>query len=853
MSFPEQEDQHLQERTEKLVKSMSDFDQWVVRYQSQRQGTRHELPRGLPSQILELRRRADHLRVAASVPVAAAIYGASQSGKSLLVGRLLGNPNRNRRTLGLSENDGTPESLDFAADLNPQLGIEATAVVTRFSLASRCGTSPEMKEAPVRARLLSTADILKALGRGFLTECRSEVIWNEEQVSKLIETELAPTGRGSIADLEWRTDIIEAYKYLKEDLLNYRLTCDLVALDQMLLHHPLSGEGYIQLACRLFWEDWPSISALFRELLETRKTRLGGVDCIYVPWRAVHFILDTEQAEEYQSPSFGGTLNWANVRLVKTKGALALTYDGQGTRIALKSLQGVVAELQIPLLAARLENIAQKLFGKGDCLDIPGARALGSGRGAWTRQDGEKSPDEIALRIHKRGKVGFLFDKYSEELQAGVIVYLQKKGNLEAAAALRPQLEWWGKHRFPEQWPNTLPSVEQQSPSLFVCLTELDRLMQVRPDSEVFEAFVGKEIGVNFSNWFNNYGGEAVPFQNCYLIRYPGTMDNEKPEQSGIDLDGWRRTFLGSKAVQKHVHLPQEKWEAAFRSEDGGVVGLIEAVVQRLENGSRREMLAEKVRNLSGALDAVLTGLYVDPSLEKAAAERRAVADAVTNWLKDDRDGRRTRAMLDALHCDASIIGAAVETVRGTDQEHVLPLDFVQVIRLALRDWLSSREWESLTQVGKRPGGTGVDEQTLNKFGFFLVEYLLAKNENSDADCTARMAEALDKVNDSLIENVRRIGFRRYSELIFDDYLVTPGPRIEMRDRPIDHSHRPHTNLADRWERILADLLASAVTRGVVGSLVPAGNDEVRAIMDGVSELMRTVRGASPPDSRTAN
>src|SRR5262245_61565363 len=101
MSFPQPEDLQLQDRAEKILRAIAEVDAWVTQYGHGRD-LRHALPRGLPAQILELRRRAENLKAATAVPVAVAIYGATGSGKSLLMGRILANRG-GERTLGLAE------------------------------------------------------------------------------------------------------------------------------------------------------------------------------------------------------------------------------------------------------------------------------------------------------------------------------------------------------------------------------------------------------------------------------------------------------------------------------------------------------------------------------------------------------------------------------------------------------------------------------------------------------------------------------------------------------------------------------------------------------------------------------
>jgi len=88
-------------------------------------------------EVLQLRRKAGSLYRSARVPVAAAVYGPSQVGKSLFVGQVLKPSSEAYSPLGRDEQSGEPayfRYLSFDNDLNPQSGSnEATALVTRFT------------------------------------------------------------------------------------------------------------------------------------------------------------------------------------------------------------------------------------------------------------------------------------------------------------------------------------------------------------------------------------------------------------------------------------------------------------------------------------------------------------------------------------------------------------------------------------------------------------------------------------------------------------------------------------------------------------------------------------------------
>ena len=90
MGFPDDRDRKLirkAERTEELAISLAS---WVAEYNGRRQSQNLlPIPESEEFELTQLRRRAAGLYSSAKVPVAAAVYGPSQVGKSLFVGRVL--------------------------------------------------------------------------------------------------------------------------------------------------------------------------------------------------------------------------------------------------------------------------------------------------------------------------------------------------------------------------------------------------------------------------------------------------------------------------------------------------------------------------------------------------------------------------------------------------------------------------------------------------------------------------------------------------------------------------------------------------------------------------------------------
>src|SRR5262245_60590626 len=87
--FPDDRDRESQVRPEKVSQIADDLVEWAGKHVAARAGTEFAISPEEEFALDRLRRLASNLCRSADVPVAAAVYGASQVGKSLFMGRVL--------------------------------------------------------------------------------------------------------------------------------------------------------------------------------------------------------------------------------------------------------------------------------------------------------------------------------------------------------------------------------------------------------------------------------------------------------------------------------------------------------------------------------------------------------------------------------------------------------------------------------------------------------------------------------------------------------------------------------------------------------------------------------------------
>ena len=169
VGFPDDRDRQLIRQAERTEDLAIELANWVTEFNTERasRGLFHLRVRSSNSRSCTPR---SSLYSSAKVPVAAAVYGPSQVGKSLFVGQVLMPSAEDYSPLGRDQQHGEPayyQHLSFDADLNPQSGSnEATALVTRFTTKDRITVSGS-PEYPVVVRALTRAQWLRLFLEAF--------------------------------------------------------------------------------------------------------------------------------------------------------------------------------------------------------------------------------------------------------------------------------------------------------------------------------------------------------------------------------------------------------------------------------------------------------------------------------------------------------------------------------------------------------------------------------------------------------------------------------------------------------------------------------------------------------------
>ena len=221
------------------------------------------------------------------------------------------------------------------------------------------------------------------------------------------------------------------------------------------------------------------------------------------------------------------------------------------------------------------------------------------------RKERDERPE---LNILKRGRVGYLFEKYAEEKQISTLLYMQKWGPFQALSEINPQLMKWGKATNGDTWPSDASHLEHKN--LKIIMTQIDGpgFWSEEPDGSKFDAVLRQELVPNLS-FMNDYGG--ANFDDLFILRHPGKTDLDKAFTNENLANGWADAFANTSIVKQFMAQPNEKWDEAFSS-DGGLNYLLENVTSSINPSLHHERLYESFTSIRNGLKQLIKSYHYD-------------------------------------------------------------------------------------------------------------------------------------------------------------------------------------------------------------------------------------------------
>jgi len=806
-------DLKLAQDCEALAVSASEGVGWLKSAATQSPTVAQQAP-SLISELQKVRNQSRKLARAARRRMCVGVFGPSQAGKSYLVSILA---SRDGRPLQARFADRT---YDFLREINPPGNRESTGLVTRFGL----GLSDVAPDFPVRVRLLTQTDIVKILGNSFLMDFDHQKAAFERPDGEAIRKRLAelrakalPTPPG---DLDG-DDVLDLIEYF--DTFFAGITAELRTeywREAIELAPRLSGVDRARL-WSVLWYDFQPFTDLYLTLydglqkLSHAPEALLGMDALIPREKSIVDVLTLDK--------LGADDN--DTLLVRPKQADRRT--SPDARLPRSLVCALTAELSVAI-----DEKPWDFFDHTDLLDFPGARSrlklanLEDVAKAKGVAEGANPLRELLLR----GKVAYLFQRYSAERELSAILLCIPDGNQEVRDLSDMMTAWI------DQTIGATPADRaKQKNALFLVLTKMDREFEQKAGETEesrrlrWSARLGNSLINNFrGEWPTNWNGK--PFDNSFWLRNPTVIDERLMDYTAGRETGiaeafaaraveLRRHFVENLDVRRHFADPAKAWDEAFRANDGGVSylvqcltpvcdpaikraqvrGQLEIQVRRLVDrlagfhsaddgdarSKKRELVQTVLRGLSTCIQHQLFGELV-AALQVADSALRDIYFRIANARASDDAAKAGKPKQAAQSTGASVdLGAIFADVFGDEDGREAPPSGVledraeRFAREAAEYWL-----ENMRRIGaddKALAHFGVDRQHL---GWLIDELVVGAHRLKLIDQLSLDVRALENAANAKWEDIAERQVRTAASAL-NGYVSALGfDKLPLEQRP---------------------------------------------------------------------
>ena len=564
----------------------------------------------------EYRRKLRKIQSALEENCSAAAYGESQVGKSYLMSSLLSSPG----SPFVITNAG--KSYSFIDDLNPSGGnnakIESTGVITRFTIGKTNNTFIKF----VKVRNLSVIDIILLLADSYYNDIKI----NQDSVLKYDEINKALENLSNL----WTTRIIQQNEIDEDDIkdindymhdvignaasnVNQSNFCKIVAP----IIKFVSYDKWVEIFS-LLWNKNPELSHLFSILINEYK-KLNFQTEIYIPFDAVLREKGTILKIEWLDTVCGVQIDTGKDEIYTD------VYDIKGNIIAKDfnkgNLSALIAELTFELPSAVTDD--RKFLKKLDLLDFPGARSREKYK--------ETEIHTVLPKILRRGKVAYLFNKYSRSLRISSVLFCHHNDQ-KTEPTIGETINSWIEDNIgttPTERAEMLNNTNGIAP-LFLVATKFNiDLERTKTDNSTnidkldahwnrFDTVFPEIIKPN--KWLDDWvttGGlfKTSAFQNIYPLRdfywsgkngvfdgYSDGIIKSKEKNIHIHPDypeyfaNLKNSFKRNNFVKCHFADPEQTWnDVATINNDGSkaIIKNLDAIAGVLEDARKKKYLAQ--------------------------------------------------------------------------------------------------------------------------------------------------------------------------------------------------------------------------------------------------------------------
>lgn len=603
--------------------------------------------------IVNFRRMLKMKRFAVEGNPAAAIYGASQMGKSYLVGSLLSENGKPFTVI-----DGSNNEYDFINKINP-IGkkTEATSLATRFSTNYEW-INPSF---PIKAKLLSPADLILVLCDTYYNDVKPKVdmALKSEVINEKVSGFYSRFGdRSPQQDLLTEDDVLDIQDYFDKNFStkSTRIKDSSFFNEISFLIEKIRINEWAEVFA-ILWNNNPRITQLLVELINQYE-KLGFPKEIYLPVESVlrdyGTLLDVARLHEIYGEYKGTEENYV------AETTVMIFENGKENNISKVSksyLCALTAEL-VFRLPNKLELIKQFLKNT-DLLDFPGARnRLGIHE--------EEISSEDVPKMLLRGKVAYLFNKYSDSEKINILLFCQNNEKSEVQNIL-PQLinDWIDDMIGKTAEQRNLFIQKSKIPPLFVVSTMFNIDLQYdynndTPDNTDFRESRWKRRFLTVfnevfgsKNWLNQWTIDSPDFQNIYLLRdffyssdteskifkgyneHKTEIDEIIPQNYPNFRKDLRQSFINYDFVKCHFANPAESWDEVSNINKDGSHLIIDklTIAANNINQARYEKAVAELNGISKTILAELMKYYQSNDKDEELQKAKSIAGEIQHKL----------------------------------------------------------------------------------------------------------------------------------------------------------------------------------------------------------------------------
>lgn len=633
--------------------------------------------------LVENRRRLRQLLAAQTFNPGIAAYGKSQVGKSHIMGCLLQQEIKNAdgtKSIKPFEVNVNGKKYNFVEQINPPgEGKEATGVVTRFSSFSR---DPQLYDSnyPALMRTLSATDITLVLCDGYFndtsdytTDGRNEI---NERANLLYDRY---SKRERLADTPIKADtILEMKFYFKRYINNAGEFNSSDFFNKLaLIIDRIPVEDYVEVFSYL-WHNEAAFTSLYQQLLNVLR-KLQFSEYVYLPIDAV----EHKNEKDNTIMSVFCLYNLAAPQDPNACDAFIRQPEGGYERLSgmkKSELSAVCAEvifkIEDDFLSSTLhynidsmsEMVRNQLSGNSvkmdimkntDLLDFPGARSR-------LKERSEAINEKKVVEILLRGKVAYLFNKYSDDRIINMLLFCHDNEQNDVRTIDSTIDKWIQLYigKTPEERRRTVELTGNTSPLFYIATkfnidmaksantagndrTSIDNRWKGR-----FGVVLDKEcFNAESFSWVRNWTSAGKNFQNSYLLRdfkysgplaskiFSGFAETGKEQEMIISEEHaelLKKSFCESNDAGMFFANRELSWEVAATMNNDGSVFIIENLKKAAEriNVTRDQQFKDEFRKCLDNVLTIMKSYHKSDDTEEILAENLRKANSIFRELE---------------------------------------------------------------------------------------------------------------------------------------------------------------------------------------------------------------------------